>query len=113
MHIKMETLRGTALVTLEGRFEFGTRNVFKRVIGEIVQNGHRRLILDLRLVTFLDSAALGLLLLTDQNFKLNKGMVGLVHPTGYVRQVLELANIPRVIPVFESVHEAVGRFAPV
>ena len=111
MQIQKTEVRGVAVVVLEGRFEFGTRNEYKRIIGQIVQEGFRQLVLDVQRVTFLDSSAIGLLLLTDQNFKLNKGSFSIVNPTGYVRQVLELANLPRVIPVFDSVDEAVGRLA--
>lgn len=112
MHIEKVVLRNAVLVKLAGRFEFGTRNEYKRVIGQIVQEGHFRLVLDFEQVTFLDSSALGLLLLTDQNFKLKQGSVGLVNPTGYVRQVLELANLPKVIPVYDSVDDAVNATAP-
>lgn len=112
MLIEQSTIRNAALVTLEGRFEFGTRNEYKRVIGQIVQDGYQQLVLDLERVTFLDSSALGLLLLTDQNFKLKKGSFSIVKPTGYVRQVLELTNLPTVIPVFNSVDDAINGAAP-
>jgi anti-anti-sigma factor len=109
MHIVRSVVQGSAaVVKIEGRFEFGTRHEYKRLIGQIVQEGHRRLVLDLEGVTFLDSSALGLLLLTHQNFKLKDGNFSLVKPTGYVRQVLELANLPRVIPVYDSMDEAIA-----
>ena len=111
MQIERSIVRGAVVVRIEGRFEFGTRNEYKRLIGQIVQEGYRCLVLDLEGVTFLDSSALGLLLLTDQNFKLKKGTFSLVKPTGYVRQVIELANLPRVIPVHNSVDEAIGNFS--
>jgi anti-anti-sigma factor len=111
MQIDRSSTDGAVVVRIEGRFEFSTRNEYKRLIGQIVQEGHRRLVLDLEGVTFLDSSALGLLLLTDQNFKLKKGSFSLVKPTGYVRQVIELANLPRVIPVYDSVDEAINRHA--
>ena len=106
MQIERTVFQGAIVVRIEGRFEFGTRQDYKRLIGQIVQEGHRRLVLDLEGVTFLDSSALGLLLLTHQNFKLKKGTVSLVKPTGYVRQVIDLANLSRVISVFESLVEA-------
>jgi anti-anti-sigma factor len=108
MQIERSSTHGAVVVRIEGRFEFGTRNEYKRLIGQIVQEGHRRLVVDLEGVTFLDSSALGLLLLTDQNFKLKKGNFSLVKPTGYVRQVIELANLPRVIPVYDSVDDALN-----
>ena len=109
MQIERSVFQGAVVVKIEGRFEFGTRHDYKRLIGQIVQEGHRRLVVDLEGVTFLDSSALGLLLLTHQNFKLKKGTVSLVKPTGYVRQVIELANLPRVIPVFESINDAAAQ----
>lgn len=108
MQIERSLVQDAVVVRMEGRFEFGTRNEYKRLIGQIVQEGYRRLVLDLEGVTFIDSSALGLLLLTDQNFKLKKGTFSLVNPTGYVRQVIELANLPRVIPVFDSFEEAIA-----
>src|SRR5437773_10562013 len=108
MQIERSLVQDAIVVRMEGRFEFGTRNEYKRLIGQIVQEGFRRLVLDLEGVTFLDSSGLGLLLLTDQNFKLKKGTFSLVNPTGYVRQVIELANLPRVIPIFDSIGEAIA-----
>ncbi|TLY20922.1 MAG: STAS domain-containing protein [Nitrospirae bacterium] len=111
MQIERSVLQDAVVIRIEGRFEFGTRHDYKRLIGQIVQEGHRRLVLDLEGVTFVDSSALGLLLLTDQNFKLKKGHFSLVKPTGYVRQVIELANLPRVIPVYDSIGEAIAGHA--
>jgi anti-anti-sigma factor len=111
MQIERSVLQDAVVIRIEGRFEFGTRHDYKRLIGQIVQEGHRRLVLDLEGVTFVDSSALGLLLLTDQNFKLKKGHFSLVKPTGYVRQVIELANLPRVIPVYDSIDEAIAGHA--
>ena len=68
MQIERSVVQGVVVVTIEGRFEFGTRQEYKRLIGQIAQEGHRRLVVDLEGVTFLDSSALGLLLLTHQNF---------------------------------------------
>ena len=111
MQIERSVLQDAVVIRIEGRFEFGTRHDYKRLIGQIVQEGYRRLVLDLEGVTFVDSSALGLLLLTDQNFKLKKGHFSLVKPTGYVRQVIELANLPRVIPVYDSIDEAIASHA--
>jgi anti-anti-sigma factor len=108
MLIERSLVQDAIVLRIEGRFEFGTRNEYKRLIGQIVQEGHRRLVLDLEGVTFLDSSGLGLLLLTDQNFRLKKGTFSLVNPTGYVRQVIELANLPRVISIFDSLDEAIA-----
>lgn len=110
MHIERSLVQDIVVLRMEGRFEFGTRNEYKRLIGHIVQEGFRRLVLDLEGVSFLDSSALGLLLLTDQNFKLKKGTFSLVKPTGYVRQVIELANLPRVIPIFDTLEEAMANY---
>ena len=112
MQIHRSTVQGIVVVKLEGRFEFASRNEYKQFMTDILQSEHCRLVIDLHQVTFLDSSALGLLLLTDQNLKLKQGQFALIGPTGYVREVMELANIPRVISVFESLNEALANLAP-
>ena len=92
---------GTVLY-LHDRFDFGARTTFKEAV-EKTRNEHcPHLIVDLGDVTFMDSSALGLLVVTYQNFKRSNSKVSLLRPQGYVRQVLELANIPNLMPIYDD-----------
>jgi len=74
------------------------------------QAGCQHVILNLEKVSFVDSSALGLLVVAHQNLKLKEGRISLVNPQSYVRQILDLANVPRMIPVFSTVEEACSGF---
>lgn len=65
------------------------------------------MILNMADVRFVDSSGLGLLALVSQNFKLAQGRISMLRPQSYVREILGLANIPKLIPVFDNEQEAV------
>ena len=78
----------------------------RRRLGPLYHQNH--LVIDLAGTTFVNSSFIAFLvrLLTDQRAR-RKELV-LVRPAGQVRRVLALVGLPNVVPVFESVDEAVG-----
>ncbi len=92
---------GTVLY-LHDRFDFTARVTFKEAVEKAQKEHCVHLIVDLGGVTFMDSSALGLLVVTYQNFKRSNSMVSLLRPQGYVRQVLDLANIPNLMPIYDD-----------
>jgi len=106
-----EHQQGTATVLdINGRFDFAARREFKEAMDRQQQAGCRHVILNLEKVSFVDSSALGLLVVAHQNLKLKEGRISLVNPQSYVRQILDLANVPRMIPVFSTIEEACAGF---
>ena len=95
-----------AILDLDGRFDFGSRRDFKEAVDRVQNAGSRYIILNLQDIAFVDSSALGLLVVAHQNLKLKEGRISLVNPQPYVRQILDLANVPRMIPVYHTVDEA-------
>jgi len=107
-----ESQQGTATVLeITGRFDFGARREFKEIMERIQQAGCRHVVINMAGVSFVDSSALGLLVVAHQNLKLKEGRISLVNPQSYVRQILDLANVPRMIPVFSTIEEACSGFS--
>jgi len=104
MNITQENADEKTIVHLEGRFDFGARKVFKDAMDRAVDEG-TSVVLDLEKVTFVDSSALGLLVICHQNLKNKKIPFYLVNPQTYVKQVLDLANIAKMIPLFQTLAE--------
>ncbi|MFZ3013146.1 MAG: STAS domain-containing protein [Nitrospira sp.] len=50
----------------------------------------------------MDSAALGILALTSQRLSMEERWISLVGPQGTAKQVLEMANIDKLIAVFPT-----------
>ncbi len=104
MVITENVIDGKTVASLEGRFDFGARKTFKEVIDRSVESGNP-VVLDLEKVTFVDSSALGLLVISHQNLKNKNIPFFLVNPQTYVKQVLDLANIGKMIPTYQTLEE--------
>ena len=98
------------VLELSGEFDLDTvpdiDRFLRRNLGPLYHQDH--LVIDLAATTFVDSSFIAFLvrLLTDQRAR-RKELV-LVRPVGQVRRVLALVGLPNVVPVFESVEEAVN-----
>lgn len=102
MRITQRRLADAAVLDIADEFVYGTRQEFTAALETAKQQGFRHLILNLSQVTFVDSAAIGLLALTMHQYNADNRTLSLVSPQGTVKQILELANIQKMIPVFPS-----------
>lgn len=105
-----EAVATPPVLELSGEFDLDTvpdiDRFLRRNLGPLYHQDH--LVIDLATTTFVDSSFIAFLvrLVTDQRAR-RKELV-LVRPAGQVRRVLALVGLPNVVPVFESVDEAVG-----
>jgi anti-anti-sigma factor len=106
MQIKERTVPQGIILDVVGDLTYANRAVFKAAVEKAKQTGCRHLIVNLEQVRFVDSAGLGLLVLVSQNFKLLQAQVSMLKPQSYVREIMSLANIPRMIPIYESEEDA-------
>ncbi len=104
MNITQDTVNGKNILHLDGRFDFGARKTFKEAVDRVAEEGSP-VVLDLENVAFVDSSALGLLVICHQNLKNKNVSLYLVNPQTYVKQVLDLANIGKMIPIYETLAE--------
>ena len=104
MNISQDAVDGVMVLRLDGRFDFGARKTFKEAVDSVSDEG-QPVVLDLEKVTFVDSSALGLLVICHQNLKNKKIPFYLVNPQTYVKQVLDLANIGKMIPTYQTLDE--------
>ena len=93
--------------TFAGRFDQHARQDFKWRIDHAISQGYRFVVLNMVAVSFVDSAALGWLVLAQRRFHRISGKMCIVAPAGFVRDILELTEIGEWIPIFASEGEAV------
>jgi anti-anti-sigma factor len=98
-------------MALDGEWDVGLADVLTRRLDEHLRQ-HRPLVIDLGRSTFLDSTALGVILGARARWEQRGLPMALVvndgtsHP---VRNALHLLGVDRVLPIFPSRDEAVGR----
>lgn len=106
MNITQQLKEGATVLDVSGRFEFSSRKLFMTALQKAQEGSPTHIILNLEGVPFLDSAALGLLALAQQNLKAQTIQLSVLNPQAYVRKVLELANVQKFIPIVSSIAEA-------
>lgn len=89
-----------ARITMSGRFDFSSHRLFRDTYDEILENPDvTEIMIDLGAIEYLDSSALGmLLLLREKTGNAGKSMT-LTNCHGVVRQVLEVANFNKLFTI--------------
>jgi len=86
-----------ATIKLEGRFDFGANREFRENYERILsQSEIEDIAVDLSAVNYLDSSALGMLLLLREKIESTSIKLSLVNSHGAVRQILEVANFHKL-----------------
>ena len=94
------------LISLNGRLDIiGTGEIETRFAG--YSAGEKaRMIVDLSEVDFLSSIGIRLLILTAKSVRSRGGKIVILRPNPEVQNVLEIAGIPAVIPIYSHLESA-------
>lgn len=100
MQASIQNEAGKAIVKLSGRFDFNTHREFRGAYEPLVADASvRSVVADFSGVDYLDSSALGMLLmLRDKLGGANKD-VALTGVRGNVKQVLDIANFGKLFQI--------------
>jgi anti-anti-sigma factor len=97
MQVTQKINASTAALVLAGRFDFNSHRDFRDAYEHALKTeGVRTLDVDLAKVEYLDSSALGMLLLLKERAAENSIQVSLDGCTGTVQQILEIANFNKL-----------------
>ena len=107
------TITQNLTLTLSGPFEYQDRKHFQEAIRQVQATNHQNIILDFAQVPFIDSAALGLLVLAHQNLKLTHQNLMIVAPRENVLKVFNSVNFHKIMPIKTTEQEARKNFSSV
>jgi len=100
-----EVLINGAVATMEmrGRFDFSAHREFKDAYMSLMQD-HSVLVIDVNLsaVDYMDSSALGMLLMLRDRAQAANKEVTLSKPSKVVAQILNVANFPKLFNIVET-----------
>jgi anti-anti-sigma factor len=100
MQISVEKKGETARLILNGRFDFSSHREFRNACDEALQAPEiKEIEADFSRVDYLDSSALGMLLLLRERAHNANLTVALTNCTGLVQQVLDVANFQRLFAI--------------
>lgn len=100
MDIRTQLEGSLARVVLAGRFDFSSHRSFRDTTEQILTRSDiSELHVDLGGVSYLDSSALGMLLMLRDKARGSNCQVKLAHCSAAVRQVLDVANFQQLFSI--------------
>ena len=86
---------GILYISVNGRFDFAVHHEFLEAI-KLLQNDIKSTEIDLSGTSYLDSSALGMLLMLHDKLSAAKLSIQLINPPVDVRRILEIANFDKL-----------------
>ena len=108
MELAVDIRPDGAVVRLAGRLDLASAAEVKQRLTRAIVEGHRRLVVDLGEVTFIDSSGLGVLIGALKAARLARGDLRIARPGEQARVVLELTTLDRVLRPYPTVEEALS-----
>lgn len=99
MQATVTVTEGRAVIRLAGRFDFNSHRDFREAIDTSLASPAGQIVVDMGDVEYLDSSALGMLLMLRDRAKGASREVALTSCRGAVKQILDIANFGKLFSI--------------
>ena len=97
------------VIAAGGELDLHTVDRLGDKLADVIEQGGRRILVDLTGVCFMDSTALGVLVGAAKTLRSSRGQMVLVADDPRVKRVIEITGLERVFRIEPSLQEAVQR----
>jgi anti-anti-sigma factor len=102
MHITVEPNENHAILHLRGEFDTYYCPLLQEEIDGVLRAGTKNVVLNLRMVRFINSTALGAIIKASKGLTQKGGRLVISRPSTFCRDIIEKVGLDRVVPVFET-----------
>ena len=112
MTIEERPTDGVMILDLKGKLTIGEDvELLKDKINSLIQQGEKKLLLNLAEVPYVDSAGLGEIVRTYTTVNRQGGDLKLLHLTKRIEDLLAITKLLTVFDTFDSEQDAIGSFS--
>lgn len=112
MHIDQRTVGDVVVLDVKGRVTMGEGDeLLKDKVNSLVNQGHRKVVLNLAEVPYIDSAGLGEIVRTYTTVSRQGGSLKLLNLTKRITDLLSITKLLTVFETFDSENDAVRSFS--
>ena len=113
MEIAERLLENVMVLDLKGKLTIGEGDeLLRETVNNVMQQGHKHLLLNLAEVPYVDSAGLGEIVRTYTSVGRQGGKLKLVNLTKRITDLLTITKLLTVFETYDSEADAVGSFTP-
>ncbi len=110
MEVRVTEKSGIVLMQLTGRVDTSTAPDLEKEINRLIDEGKRKLLVDMAGVVYISSGGLRVLLATAKKLRGPEDRLGLCCLSPEVNKILRLAGFTTIFPIFSSEGDAIGKW---
>jgi len=112
MKIKTRESQQVTIIEMSGKLMGGTdADVFRDLIHEIIEEGKRRVLVDLAGVKWVNSTGVGILITGYTTMRRNRGDMKLLNVSNKIQSILYVTKLNLIFECFDNEDEAVTSFS--
>ena len=111
LQIAERVVSGVTILDMQGRFVLDETEFFRRRVDDLIRENRVHLILNLKGVTYIDSAGVGMMVGKYLSIRRHGGDVKLLHLSPRTHRVMTITKLLTVFDAFDSEEEAVAAFS--
>jgi anti-sigma B factor antagonist len=110
VEIKTRVVDGIVILDIDGEIDLYNAPEIKDTIKQQMDGGHKKIIINLENVSYIDSSGIGALISSLSNLKKIGGGLKIMHVYDSVRKVFELTKLTSFFEIYDSEDEAVAAY---
>ena len=95
------------IITINGRLDAAAATVADKTIKKILKGDCLRMLFDFRMLDYLSSSGLKVILGTAKELKRKEGQIVLCSLSNFVKEIFEISGLNSLIPITESVESGI------
>ncbi len=110
MEITTRDYKRVSVIRAVGRIDANSVAQFEETLKGYVEADHLNLVFEADATTYLNSSGVRVLISAQKALKPKGGRLVIAQPSERVKEVLQIAGLEAVMPVYDSTESAVGSF---
>ena len=106
MKIDVNQIDEITILTIDGMLTLGSEQTFQQVLGDLVAKGHKKVILDMTRVKYIDSLGIGQIAGGFTSLHEMGGQLVLARTNEKINELLRLTGLQNHIKTYNTVEEA-------
>ena len=110
MLLAMRQMGSVIVVDIAATIDYPDDSLLREELTGLLHSGERKILLNLESVPFIDSAALGEIVIAQHLAELQGGALKLLHPSGKLLALIHMSQVSGLFEMFTSEREALASF---
>ena len=108
MNIEITKQQGVTIVQIQGEIDLYNAPTLQKAIGEKIDEGEKKILIDLQECTYVDSSGLGCFISIMKRLATVKGAIKVANAKENITNLFKVARLTAMFGVYSSVDEAIA-----